>query len=412
MVAFPIEKSELGRRPHGAAVRPARVALVHDWLTGMRGGEYVLEAIAELFAAPRLFTLVRVPGAVSGRIATLECKTSLLQRMPAVDRYYRHFLPVMPWLIEAFDLSAYDLVLSSSHCVAKGVRKAAGSVHVSYVHAPMRYMWDRFDDYFGPGKTRLPVRAAARAVRPYMQRWDRAASSTDRIDRLIANSAFTVEQMRRVYGREAKVVRPFADLGRFERPRRPGPAYLMVGAFAPNKRVDLAIRAFNRMRLPLQVVGSGQDELALRAMAGRTITFLGPRSNAAIEELYSTARGFVFPGVEDFGITPLEAMASGVPVIAFAGGGALETVVDGESGVLFTQPTVDSLIAAVRRFEAERAAFDEQVIRRGARAFTKEAFQEQILSEVWDAWMEADKNPDALRGALRGSSARAEVSAS
>jgi glycosyltransferase involved in cell wall biosynthesis len=380
----------------------ARVALVHDWLTGMRGGEYVLEAIAELFVQPQLFTLLCVPGAVDGRIARLPCSTTWLQRIPSAARYYRHFLPLMPQMIHTLDLSQFDLVVSSSHCVAKGARKARGAVHVSYVHAPMRYIWERFDDYFGVGRAALPVRLAAHACRPYLRHWDRTVSSIDRVERLIANSAFTAAQIKRAYRRDASVVHPFADISRFERPRRPGSHYLMVGAFAPNKRVDLAIEAFNHLRLPLRIVGQGQDEGRLRRMAGPTVEFLGPLPNAAIAELYSTARAFVFPGVEDFGITPIEAMASGLPVIAYAGGGALETVVEGESGIFFRQATAPALAQAIERVESGLVTFDEGRVRSFGRAFTKGRFQRQMLREIRGAWVAAGKSSAALDASLEG----------
>jgi glycosyltransferase involved in cell wall biosynthesis len=382
-------------------MKAARVALVHDWFTGMRGGEYMLDALAELFAEPELFTLLRVPGAVAGRIAGLPCRTTWLQRVPAAGRYYRHFLPLMPNMIASFDMRSFDLIVSSSHCVAKGIRKASGSVHVSYVHAPMRYMWERFDDYFGPGKAALPVRAAAHACRPYLQRWDRSVSSVDRVDRLIANSAFTAHQMRRAYHREPSVVHPFADVARFDRPRRPSSYYLMVGALAPNKRVDLAVEAFNRLRLPLLIVGHGQCEPSLRGIAGPNIRFLGAMSNGAIEQLYAGARALVFPGVDDFGITPVEAMAAGLPVIAYAGGGATETVVDGESGVLFHEPTPAALMHAVEQVESGRVVFDEQRVRSRGRLFRKDRFQQAMLREIRDAWTVAGKERAALDGALR-----------
>ncbi|HEV3189519.1 MAG TPA: glycosyltransferase [Polyangiaceae bacterium] len=377
-----------------------RVALVHDWLTGMRGGEYVLEAMAELFSRPTLFTLLYVRGAIEGPVAELNCTTSWLQHVPGAGRYYRHFLPLMPQMVSSFDVSGFDLVVSSSHCVAKGVRKAPEAVHVSYVHAPMRYMWERFDDYFGAGRARLGVRAAACAFRPYLQRWDRFVSSADRVNVLVANSLFTADQIRRAYGREARIVHPFVDLSRFRRPRAPRSHYLMVGAFAPNKRVDLAVEAFTRLRLPLLIVGRGPDEARLRAMAGPTVTFLGPLSNRSIEELYATSRAFVFPGVEDFGITPLEAMASGLPVIAYAAGGALETVVDLESGLFFHQATAQSLIAAVERIESGSVVFDEKRVRIRANAFTKEQFQQGMLREIRGAWAASGKSTSALEGAL------------
>ncbi len=384
----------------GAANANVRVALVHDWLTGKRGGEYVLEAIAELFVDPQLFTLLRVPGAIDGPIARLKCTTTWLQAVPGAAKFYRHLLPLMPQMIETLDVGDYDLVVSSSHCVAKGVRKASGAVHVSYVHAPMRYMWDRFEDYFGPGKAPMAVRAAAMSVRPYLTAWDRAVTSVERVDRLLANSAFTAEQIRRAYGREANVVHPFVDLTRFDRRRTPGEFYLMVGAFAPNKRIDLAIEAFNRLALPLVVVGQGQDEARLREMAGATVKFAGPLANPAIDELYSSARAFVFPGVEDFGITPLEAMASGLPVIAYAAGGALETVVDGESGILFREPTVESLAQAIERIEAKGIVFEEERVRARSRAFTRDLFQRRMLDEIRGAWVQAGRSPRGLEGAF------------
>jgi glycosyltransferase involved in cell wall biosynthesis len=377
-------------------VSAVRVALVHDWLTGMRGGEYVLDAIVELFPQAELFTLLHVPGSVNERLTRLSLHTAWLQRVPSAAKYYRQFLPLMPRMIESFDLTGFDLILSSSHCVAKGVRKARSAVHVSYVHAPMRYMWDRFDDYFGPGRASLPVRAAAWGLRRYLQRWDRSTSSAARVDRLIANSLFTAGHVRRAYGREARVVHPFVDTSRFSRARKPGPHYLVVGAFAPNKRVDLAIEAFNQLRLPLLIVGQGQEETRLRRMAGPTVTFLGALPNRSIDELYSTARALVFPGIEDFGITPLEAMASGLPVIAYADGGALETVLDGESGILFHRQSVDALVEAVRRIETEAVVFDESRVRARGRMFTRERFQESLLAEIGEAWTEAGKPAGAL----------------
>jgi glycosyltransferase involved in cell wall biosynthesis len=367
----------------------------------MRGGEYVLEALAELFVEPELYTLLRVPGAARGPIAQLPCNSTWLQQVPASDRYYRHFLPLMPTLINSFDLDEFDLIVSSSHCVAKGVRKAAGSVHVSYVHAPMRYMWDCFDDYFGSGKAALPVRAAAHACRPYLRRWDRAVSSVERVDRLIANSAFTADRVRRAYGREASVVHPFANVARFGRPRRPRSFYLVVGALAPNKRVDLAVEAFNHLRLPLLVVGRGQDEAKLVARARPNVRFLGSLSNPSIEELYATARALVFPGLEDFGITPVEAMAAGLPVVAYAGGGALETVVDGESGLWFHEPSAKALAAAIEQIEAGCVAFDEARVRLRGHAFARDRFQQKMLREIRMAWVAAGRSPAALNEALR-----------
>lgn len=380
--------------------KPIRIALVHDWLTGMRGGEYVLEAIAELFPRSDLFTLISVPGKSSPTLTTLPRHTSLLQKIPGAERRYRSFLPLMPRLIERFDLTGFDLVLSSSHCVAKGIRKPPGSVHVSYVHAPMRYMWDRYDDYFGPGKASPPVRLAAKAVRKYLQDWDRRVTTPERVDLLIANSAFIAEQIRRAYGRESRVIHPFADLSRFVLPRQEGRNYLMVTAFAPYKRVDLAIEAFNRLKLPLLIVGGGQDDHKLRKLAGPTVDFLGPLSNAAITELYSKCRAFLFPGVEDFGITPLEAMASGAPVIAYGEGGAAETVTE-KTGLFFRPQSVEALMEAVLKVERHEVTFSAEECRARAAWFSKERFQKELLAAIREAWANAGKDPAPLEEKIR-----------
>ncbi|MFL5813227.1 MAG: glycosyltransferase [Bdellovibrionia bacterium] len=374
---------------------PIRVALVHDWLTGMRGGEYVLEAIIDLFPRAELFTLIYQEGKLSPKIATLKRHTSWLQNIPGAVERYRHFLPLMPAAIESFDLSGFDLVISSSHCVAKGIRKAPGAVHVSYVHAPMRYIWDRYDDYFGPGKSSPMVRLAAKMVRGRLQKWDRAASSEKRVDALVANSRFIASQIERAYGRSASVVYPFADLKRFTLPRQPGPDYLMVGAFAPYKRVDLAIEVFNRLKLPLKIVGSGQDEKKLRALAGPTVEFLGSQTNEQIAKLFATCKAFIFPGLEDFGITPVEAMASGAPVIAYGEGGASETVTP-ETGILFKPQTVDALIDAIQKIESGEVQISQRACELRAAEFSREAFQKGLMARIRQAWIAAGKDPSLL----------------
>lgn len=372
-----------------------RVALVHDWLTGMRGGEVVLEAMAEVFPDAELFTLISVPASVSAPLTALKKHTSWMQRFPGAVKRYRYFLPWMPGAIERFDLSGYDLILSSSHCVAKGVRKPPGSVHVSYVHAPMRYVWDRYDEYFGPGRAAPHVRLAARLVRRRLQQWDRSVSQADRVDLLLANSRYIADQIQAAYGREARVVHPFADLSRFGRARAPGRNYLMVGAFAPNKRVDLAIDCFNLLKLPLLIVGDGQEKERLKKRAGPTIEFLGGLSNAAIADLYSKCRAFVFPGKDDFGITPVEAMAAGAPVIAYAAGGALETVTE-KTGVFFREQTVPALKQAVleveRNAELSQGRFREEDCRARASLFTRTRFQKEWLSAVRDAWVASGRD--------------------
>lgn len=372
-----------------------RVAIVHDWLTGMRGGEYVLEAIAEIFPRANLFTLLYIPGKISPVLTTLRRNTSWLQKVPYIEKRYRNFLPLMPCAIEKFDLRDFDLVLSSSHCVAKGVRKRKDAVHISYIHAPMRYMWDRYDDYFGPGRAAPHVRLLARAIRNRMQKWDRETSSTDRIDNLIANSSFISEQIRRHYGRDSEVVHPFADIERFTSERKPSRNYIIVSAFAPYKRIDIAIEAFNKLELPLIIVGAGQEERNLQKIARSNIDFVGSLSNAAIADLYAKSRALIFPGVEDFGITPVEAMAAGSPVIAYRAGGVLDTVTE-KTGIFFDKQTPDALAEAVMKFETGKVRINEEDCRLRAKEFTRQNFQQKFICIVRKEWTKAGKNVQEL----------------
>ncbi len=361
-----------------------RVAIIHDWLTGMRGGERVLEAMVELFPRAEIFTLIAVPGSVSPILTVPRKHTSWLQKIPQIEKRYRHFLPFMPHAISQFDLSGFDLILSSSHCVAKGIQKPPGALHISYVHAPMRYFWDRFPDYFGPGRASPWVRWAARTLRKPFQKWDRRVSAPERVDSFIANSQYIAGQIQEFYSRPAQVIYPFVDLQRFQlsaHPEKRGRAYLMVGAFAPYKRMDLAIEAFNQLGLSLLIVGAGQEAAALKKKAKPNVEFLGKLSNPAILDLYQKCRAFVFPGKEDFGIAPLEALACGTPVIAYGAGGALETVTN-ETGVFFQEQAVESLIEAVLKVESGSAKFDPRACRAQAEKFTRERFQSEFRAAV------------------------------
>lgn len=366
-----------------------RVALVHDWLNGMRGGEKVLEVFCELFPEADLFTLIHEPGKVSPTIEKHRIYTSFLQRMPKAFRYYRYYLPLFPRAIESFDLSGYDFILSSSHCVAKGIPYAnEQTYHLSYVHAPMRYIWDQFPVYFGKGKASPLVRLLARLIRKRLQRWD--IKSNHRVHAFIGNSRNVRSQIKRIYNRDAEVIWPPVDLDFFSPGGQREGFYLMVGAFAPNKRVDLAIEVFNELKLPLKIVGGGQNEERLRAMAKDNIEFLGQADNQTVAELYRSAKAFIFPGEDDFGITPLEAQASGTPVIAYARGGALETV-SGQTGLFFNEPTPESLAQAVRELERNYADFEPQRCVSQARRFGRKRFKQEIanlITDLYSQWQE------------------------
>jgi glycosyltransferase involved in cell wall biosynthesis len=358
----------------------ARVALVHDWLTGMRGGERCLEVFAELFPDADLYTLLHVPGSVSPTIERRRIVTSFIQRLPQAERRYRHYLPLFPAAVRAFDLRGYDLVLSSSHAVAKGVRVPAGALHVCYCFTPMRYVWDLYDDYFGP-RSGLAARLVMPPVAAWLRRWDRRTAAG--VHHFVAISRFVADRIRRAYGREADVIYPPVDVSRFRVDETPGQFYLVVSALTPYKRVDLAVEACNRLGRKLLVVGSGPEERRLRTLAGPTVELLGWRDDAQIAELYARCRALLFPPLEDFGITPLEAMAAGRPVIAFGEGGARETVVppgEGEppTGLFFARQTVDDLSDAIQRFEASAHQFEPKALRRRAEAFDRPVFRDRV----------------------------------
>jgi glycosyltransferase involved in cell wall biosynthesis len=331
--------------PHPEAV------LLHDWLTGFRGGERVLEAFCELFPHAPIYTLLHSVGSTSAELERRRIHTSFLDRVPGVSRSYRKFLPLMPMAAAQLRIRENaSVVLSSHHCVIKGVRKPKGAVHVCYVHSPMRYMYDQYDNYFGRDSS-LAVRCGGRVFRSYLTEWD--AASNHNVDVMLANSAFVRDRIRRYYERDAQVVHPFVELDDFAALGRDPPPksdyFVMVTAFAPNKRIDLAIEVFNRLRLPLCIVGGGQLEARLRSQAGPTIRFLGTLSRPAVIDVLARSRALIFPGVEDFGITPLEALAAGTPVIAFRAGGVLETLTE-EDSVFFDEPTPESLREAIERF--------------------------------------------------------------
>jgi glycosyltransferase involved in cell wall biosynthesis len=359
-----------------------RVALIHDWLVSRRGGERVLEAMAELYPSAEIFTLLYDPERAPEWLRSRKVHASYLDRWPGARERHRYFLPFFPRAIESLDLTGFDLVLSSSHCVAKGVRIPIEARHLSYVHAPMRYMWDRFDDYFGPGRSSPPVRLAATAMRSWLQRWDR--QSARRVDRFVANSRYIAGRISEHYERDASVVYPPVDLARFTASPLEGTGdgeyFLWVGAFAPYKRLDLVLAAFKRLRLPLWIVGSGQQEKLLRYLPSN-IRVIGQVSDEELPELYRHARALVFPGEEDFGITPLEAQACGRPVIALGRGGALETVTP-KTGIFFSDPTEESLVSAMHRFNAFERDFDPATARHQAASFSLQRFQNGLRAEV------------------------------
>jgi glycosyltransferase involved in cell wall biosynthesis len=348
----------------------------------MRGGEKVLLSLAALFPEAPIFTLLHVRGSVAPELEARDIRTSFLQRFPGIARGYRHYLPLFPLAAEALDLRGFDLVVSSSHCAAKGVRPDTGAVHLCYCHTPMRYVWDRYDDYFGPGRAGRLARSVLPVAAAGLRAWDTASAS--RVHRFAANSAYVAGRIRSYYGRDAEVIPPPVDTAFFTPGERgPGRYDLVVSALAPYKRVDLALEAYRGTDWPLRVVGSGPEEDRLRAAAPPNVRFLGRVSDVELRDLYRGCRALLMPGVEDFGIAPLEAMACGRPAVVLGEGGGAETVEDGRTGVVFREPTVRALREAV--CTARSTPFDRLVLRARAESFSREVFEARLSAFVQDA---------------------------
>ena len=371
-----------------------KIALVHDWLTSMRGGEKVLEVFCELFPHAHLYTLLHHKGSVSDTIENMDIRTSFVQKLPLIKKKYRHLLPIFPTAIERFNLEGYDLVLSSSHCVAKGVVTGSDTLHVCYCFTPMRYIWDMYDEYFTKEKSSVITRKFISLVLDYLRKWD--IESSKRVDRFVAISKYIAGRIKKYYDRESHIIFPPVDCSYFNLGTSDGGFYLMVSPLAPNKRVDIGINAFNKLGLPLKIIGTGQEEKKLEKIAGNNVELMGWQSDEVVRKHYATCRALIFPGEDDFGIVPLEAQACGKPVIAYGKGGALETVIplndnklniEGENGksatgVFFYEHTPESLAQAVIHFEGVRGLFNKIKIREHAETFDMAIFKERIRNYI------------------------------
>ncbi|MCW1382717.1 glycosyltransferase [Novosphingobium sp. KCTC 2891] len=358
-----------------APVRGApRVAIIHYWLVGMRGGERVLERFLRLYPGADIFTHVVRPERLSDAIRAHTIRTTFIQKLPGAVKHYQKYLPLMPYALEELDLRGYDLVISSESGPAKGVIAAPDAFHLCYCHSPMRYLWDHYHPYKAK---------AGRLTRPLMpllfhglRQWD--TTSAQRPDKIVANSAFIARRVRKAWGREADVVHPPVDVTLFGPTGTIRDQYLWVGQMTPYKRADLVVEAFNRLGLPLLMVGDGELSREIAARAGDNITIVDRLDFAGLRRAYAECKALLFPAEEDFGLVPVEANASGRPVVAYGRGGARETVVDGETGLFFEEQSVEALVDAVERLERWLPHFDPAAAMANARRFAPEVFDARI----------------------------------
>ncbi|WP_170786282.1 glycosyltransferase [Ruegeria lacuscaerulensis] len=359
-----------------------KVAIVHYWLVGMRGGEKVLEALLDLFPGAVIVTHVYDREKVSAKVRKHEVRETFIGRLPGARKHYQKYLPLMPLALEQMDMQEFDLILSSESGPAKGIVPRPDALHVCYCHSPMRYIWDHYHSY------RQQAGGVARMAMPFLAHrlrvWD--VTTAARVDRFVANSSFIRDRIQTYYRREAEVVFPPVETQAFQISNHVENHYLLAGEMVSYKRADLAIDAFNASGRKLVVVGDGEMRGVLEKKSCPNITFLGRVDNAELKRQFATCRALIFPGEEDFGIVPVEVMASGRPVIAYGRGGALDTVIEGVSGVLFHEQTAEALNLAIDRFEKNPGLVkDPATIRALADTFDVEVFKQKIWALIADA---------------------------
>jgi glycosyltransferase involved in cell wall biosynthesis len=381
------ESRSATRNSQGAFEVPAdlsslRVALVHDWLTGMRGGEKCLEVLCRAFPNATLHTLIHREGSTSPAIESMAVRTSPLQKIPGIFRHYRHTLPIMPLAARAWNVGDVDLVISLSHCVAKAVRVPKGVPHLCYCFTPMRYAWDGRDAYLDNWSDRPIRRALARTLLDRLRSWDHATA--DRVTHFVSISETIRERINACYGRTSRVIPPPVDTDFYQPLSSDQPRddyYLIVSALVPYKKNDQAIEACRRLGRRLVVIGTGPEQQRLRALAGPSVEFLGWQSNEAIRDHYQRCRALLFPGEEDFGIVPVEALACGSPVIALGRGGAAETVTNAV-GRLYPDPTTDALTHAIESWESQGSPHDPALARAIAESYSLPVYRSRLLGYI------------------------------
>jgi len=355
-----------------------KVAIIHYWLVGMRGGEKVIEALCEMYPQADIFTHVYVPEMVSDPIRQHRIVPTFINALPRAAKMYKTYLPLMPLALEQLDLRGYDLIISSESGPAKGVIAPSDSIHVCYCHTPMRYIWNMYHDYRN-NAGRL-TQWMMPPLSHYLRMWD--VTSAARVDSFVANSATVARRIRRYYGADSVVIHPPVDTGAFSiaAPSALGDYYLMAGELVSYKRADLAVRAFNEMKLKLIVIGGGEMLDEIRRLAGPTVTVMGSQPFDVLKQHYARCRALIFPGEEDFGMVPVEAMASGRPVVAFGRGGATETVAEGVSGIFFADQSVDAISSAVK--DLANIEIDPEKIAAHANQFGRDQFFQKMRTHI------------------------------
>jgi glycosyltransferase involved in cell wall biosynthesis len=354
-----------------------KVAIVHYWFVNWRGGEKVIEALLNMYPNADLYTHVYDEQLTEGKLKGYDIHTTFINKLPGAKKHYQKYLPLMPIALEQLDLRQYDLVISSESGPAKGVIVNPDALHICYCHSPMRYVWDMYPEYLNNSG-----RFSRWLIRPlihYLKIWDRL--SADRVDHFIANSSFVAKRIDKYYRRSADVIHPPIDLNEFEVNNDKSDFYLVLGQLTHYKRADLVVEAFRSNGKKLVVIGDGEQYDSLKSLENENITIMGRASWSECKDHLSRAKALIFPGVEDFGMVPVEAMACGTPVLAYAKGGALETVIEGQSGFLFHDQTVKSLNECIEAFE-ESKALSVSEIRQQAEKFTTEVFKQKLLEFV------------------------------
>lgn len=351
-----------------------KIALVHDYFVQRGGTERVAEALHDSFPLAPIYTTVALPRAVPQRLRHADIRTSAMQRLPAMKRAFRQYFMLYPWAVESLDLSPYDLIVSNSSGFAKGVRRRRNAIHVCYCHTPMRWVW-RFEDY----TARKGFGRLTRALLPLLfwglKRWDLRASRQP--DYYIANSSMVARWIKKIYGRDATVIPPPIDIDKFVPSNKSDDYYLVLSRLLPYKRIELAIEACNRLQRPLVVIGDGPDRKRLEKLGGPLTSFLGNQPEAMVARYASRCRALLFPGEEDFGKSPLKVNAAGRPVIAYRAGGAIETIVEGVTGLFFNEPNSVSLAKTIEEFETY--SWNRRTIREHAEKFDRIVFSFRVL---------------------------------